>query len=872
MFSRLTLRTKLLLLLALSAMAVVASIGLGATMVSQHMMAGRIGKLQAVVDSALTVATSLQKQVTAGQLTKDQAVQSLRDTLHALRYDNGEGYVTVNGLDGVLLIHGADPSRENKPSTAKDDQGKPIVQLYAEALRNGDSGTIAYNFPKPGHTAPQPKVSYVARFAPWNAVILAGAYVDDLNADLNATLLQLALLGGAILLCTLPVAWMVNRDIARSMETLGTAMQRVADGDLTAAIPGLDRRDGLGAMARAVAVFKDNAARIDALRQEQQAERQRAAQEKQATMNQMADRFDREVGGVVNTVATAGGDMGSAARKVSVTADAASAQAGSALGEAEQATMNVQGVAAAIEELAATGSEISRQVSRAASISREAAEEGRRTNDTVAGLATAAQKVGDVVKLIQDIAAQTNLLALNATIEAARAGESGKGFAVVAGEVKTLAAQTAKATDDIRTQIQAIQTESTAALAAIGGIARTVQGVEEIAASIAATVDQQSAAIMEVSGNVQQAAERTQHVATNLRRVTDGLADNGQAAAAMLEAATGLDQQAGVLRREVDGFLRTVRPARRPSMKFGIHNPSWVFGDDPAEAFEGVKQRIQWAENNGYTWWSVMDHLIQIPFVGAPDEPFMEGWTVLSALAAVTSKIRLATLATSVSYRNPALLAKMAAGVDLISRGRLTFGFGAGWFGEEYKQYGYEFPERAATRIRQMEEAVQLILALWSPGRTTFEGRWFRADDAILKPKPARKIPLMIAGGGETMTLRAVARYADACNLFGSPDEVRAKLAILKSHCEAEGRDYETIERTALIGLLLAPDEASLAAKKAAFGPMEPFRGFAGTIAQFAGLAAAYRDAGVQLLIFSAFRNDFETQQLVASEIVPKFA
>ena len=160
-------------------------------------------------------------------------------------------------------------------------------------------------------------------------------------------------------------------------------------------------------------------------------------------------------------------------------------------------------------------------------------------------------------------------------------------------------------------------------------------------------------------------------------------------------------------------------------MKFGIHNPSWLYGPDPAEAFEAVKAKAEWAENHGFVWFSVMDHLIQISGVGVPDEPFMEGWTVLSALAAVTSRIRLATLATSVGYRNPAHLAKIAAGVDLISRGRLTLGMGAGYFETEYRQYGWEFPARPAVRIRQMEEALRLILAMWTEKRTTFHGRFF---------------------------------------------------------------------------------------------------------------------------------------------------
>ena len=155
-------------------------------------------------------------------------------------------------------------------------------------------------------------------------------------------------------------------------------------------------------------------------------------------------------------------------------------------------------------------------------------------------------------------------------------------------------------------------------------------------------------------------------------------------------------------------------------MKFGIHNSSWLDNPDPAQAFEAVKAKAQWAEDHGFVWFSVMDHMIQIPRVGAPDEPILEGWAVLAGLAAVTRRIRLATLCTAAGYRNPAHLAKIAATVDLISRGRLTLGIGAGFFEDEYRQYGWEFPPQPATRIRQMEEAVQLILKMWTEPRTSF--------------------------------------------------------------------------------------------------------------------------------------------------------
>jgi F420-dependent oxidoreductase-like protein len=310
-------------------------------------------------------------------------------------------------------------------------------------------------------------------------------------------------------------------------------------------------------------------------------------------------------------------------------------------------------------------------------------------------------------------------------------------------------------------------------------------------------------------------------------------------------------------------------------MKFGIHHPSWVDGPDPAEAFEAAKAKAQWAENHGFVWFSVQDHMIQTPLVGAPDEPLLEGWAVLAGLAAVTSRIRLATLVTAVGYRNPAHLAKIAASVDLISRGRLTLGIGAGFFEDEYKQYGWAFPPRPATRIRQMEEAIQLILKLWTEPRTTFHGRYFHVEDAILEPKPVQKPrpPVMIAGGGEQMTLRAVARLADACNLVrGDIAEARNKLAVLRSHCDAVGRDYDTIEKTHVQRWLLARDAAAVAAKRERQAALAPLSGFAGTVSEAIDLMGQYRDAGVDLLIQSDGRNDVETRELFVSDVMPHFA
>ena len=308
-------------------------------------------------------------------------------------------------------------------------------------------------------------------------------------------------------------------------------------------------------------------------------------------------------------------------------------------------------------------------------------------------------------------------------------------------------------------------------------------------------------------------------------------------------------------------------------MKFGIHNPSFLFGSDPYEMFDQLKRKAQWAEEHGFVWFSLMDHLIQIPGVGAPGEPFMEGWTGLAALAAVTNKIRLATLVTSVAYRNPALVAKMAAGIDILSHGRLTLGIGAGWHKAEYDQYGYVFPDKPAIRIAQLAEAVRLIKTMWREERATFHGKYFHIENAILEPKPLQKPhpPIMIGGSGEQLTLRVVAREGDMTNLFGDPETVKNKLDILKKHCEEVGRDYNQIERTNLISFLLARNEQALKEKRERFGVGENARLIASTPTQAVDLVGKYKDVGVQMAICSVFKNDQESLEILAADIMPKF-
>jgi methyl-accepting chemotaxis protein len=373
--------------------------------------------------------------------------------------------------------------------------------------------------------------------------------------------LLLIAFAAASLVTAAAIAWLyVGRVIVRRLTRLGSAMRAIAAGHLDTEVPA-GGSDEIAEMTAALAVFRDTALEVRAANARAEEERQKAAEQRREERLRLADNLEETVKNVVGVVSSSAATMQATAQSMSATAEQTSTRSTAVAAASEQASANVQTVASAAEQLSTSIVEIGRQVEQSANMARRAVAEAESTNGAVEGLAEAAQKIGDVVKLINDVASQTNLLALNATIEAARAGEAGKGFAVVASEVKALANQTAKATEEIASQITAIQSATHDSVSAIRQIGKSIGSIAETAQTIAAAVEEQRAATQEIARNVQQAAKGTADVSQNIDGVSAAAKETGQAAGQVLAISSELSHQANQLQSEIDQFVAKIRVA-----------------------------------------------------------------------------------------------------------------------------------------------------------------------------------------------------------------------------------------------------------------------------------------------------------------------
>ena len=399
---------------------------------------------------------------------------------------------------------------------------------------------------------------------------IADGVISTAGGEAEAVLRQSVILVGAMValgaLLSAALMVMVVGSVVRPLRSLTGSVARLARGDLDVEVPGLGRGDELGEMAHAVQVFKDNAVERRHLEAAQAAEREKQLVRAQR-LEELAGAFDGEVAAVLAALGGSAGEMQQASQAMSATAEETSRQATAVAAASEQATSNVQTVASAAEELSSSIREIARQMGASSAIARDATGEAEKAQATVRGLAAAAEKIGEVVELINAIAGQTNLLALNATIEAARAGDAGKGFAVVAGEVKSLANQTAKATEEIAAQIDAVRSEINGTVGAIEGIVATIGKINEISASIAAAVEEQDAATQEIARNVEQAAQGTQQVSGTIAGVTSAADETGSAANQVLQVARVVADSTQSIERLVGTFTADMRLTGRSDLE-----------------------------------------------------------------------------------------------------------------------------------------------------------------------------------------------------------------------------------------------------------------------------------------------------------------
>lgn len=524
------------------------------------MLEDRKEQVKHLTEAAHSVALEAVDQFKQGLISKEEAKKHAMNFIKGLEYDGGN-YFWINDFDARMVMHPKKPSLNGKDlSNTKDPNGKAIFVEMARVGKTDGEGFVDYMWNKSGNAgdAPVPKISYVKAIPQWQWVVGTGIYVDDVD---TAFMEQMKTTSVIIILGLLAIGvlgWLIIRNLSAPITRISEGLKMLTD-DQTIEVEDHDRNDEIGLMGKALQNLNIKLTDAREMAGKQQEIKRRAEKERQQMMLDMADEFDSKIGSFIASLASASTELRSSAEGMKEIAGQTSLSSDAVVASSSEASSNVNTVAAAMEEMSASISEIVVQITSAKTQSNDTTSHAQSANETVSNLSNLVNNIGEVVVSIQDIAEQTNLLALNATIEAARAGDAGKGFAVVAEEVKKLASETSQKTEEINSRITEIQDATQESVSAMERIISNISDIDGSVTGISAAAEEQNATTTEIVRSVSEASSGVQQVSSVITDVQKGASETQNSADAVLDAAKEVAELSENLRTSVESFLQTIR-------------------------------------------------------------------------------------------------------------------------------------------------------------------------------------------------------------------------------------------------------------------------------------------------------------------------